>query len=83
MSTSTASSARSTARALAPVVQLGATWAARKGMIKAYESGTGRPAPVVRSTQSRLVEKVLWAATMAAVMVLVEVIVYKAAGLDE
>ena len=83
MSTSTASSARSTARALAPVVQLGATWAARKGMIKAYESKTGKPAPLVRSRQAPVLEKVLWAAAMSALIVLIEAIVWKAVGEEE
>ena len=65
MSTPAVTSARATARTLAPVLSMGATWAARKGMIKAYESKTGKPAPLVRSRQAPVLEKVLWAAAMS------------------
>jgi len=76
----TTSSARSTARALAPVISMGATWAARKAMITVYESKTGRPAPLVRSRQAPVLEKVLWAATMSALIVLIEAVVWKVVG---
>ena len=62
---------------------MGATWAARKGMIKAYESKTGKPAPLVRSRQAPVLEKVLWAAAMSALIVLIEAIVWKAVGEEE
>ena len=83
MSTPAVTSARATARTLAPVLSMGATWAARKGMIKAYESRTGKPAPLVRSRQSPVLEKVLWAAAMSALIVLIEAIVWKAVGEEE
>ena len=83
MSTPAVTSARATARTLAPVLSMGATWAARKGMIKAYESSTGKPAPLVRSRQSPVLEKVLWAAAMSALIVLIEAIVWKAVGEEE
>ena len=83
MSTPAVTSARATARTLAPVLSMGATWAARKGMIKAYESKTGKPAPLVRSRQAPVLEKVLWAAAMSALIVLIEAIVWKAVGDEE
>lgn len=83
MSTPAVTSARATARTLAPVLSMGATWAARKGMIKAYESKTGKPAPLVRSRQAPVLEKVLWAAAMSALIVLIEAIVWKAVGEEE
>ena len=83
MSTPAASSVRATARSLAPVISMGATWAARKGMIKAYESKTGKPAPLVRSRQAPVLEKVLWAAAMSALIVLIEAIVWQAIGEEE
>ena len=83
MSTPAVTSARATARTLAPVLSMGSTWAARKGMIKAYESKTGKPAPLVRSRQAPVLEKVLWAAAMSALIVLIEAIVWKAVGEEE
>lgn len=72
-----ASTARHTARAIAPLVTLGATWAARKGMVKTYESRTGKPAPLVHSREAGVLEKVLWAAAMSAVLVAIESIVWR------
>jgi hypothetical protein len=76
-------SARSTARTLAPLITMGAAFGARKVMVKGYESKTGRPAPLVRSTNGTILEKILWAATMAAVLALIEAIVWKAIGEDD
>jgi hypothetical protein len=71
------SQARTLLRSATPVVTLGATWVVRKGMMKGYEAGTGRKAPLVRSRDASLVEKMLWAATMAAVVVLVEAVIWR------
>ncbi|HEX6887083.1 MAG TPA: DUF4235 domain-containing protein [Candidatus Nanopelagicales bacterium] len=75
--------ARTTARTLAPLITMGAAFGARKVMVKGYESRTGRPAPLVRSANGTIVEKILWAATMAAVLALIEAIVWKVIGEDE
>jgi len=74
-SPATTTSARTTARAAAPLISMGATWAVRKVMIRAYEARTGRPAPVIYSRDASLVSKVVWAAAMAGVIALVEVVV--------
>ncbi len=69
---------KSTARMLAPIVVLGATWAARKGMNKGYEAATGHVAPRAAEREPSLVSKVLWAAAMAGVVVLVESLIWSA-----
>lgn len=74
--TPTLSTTRTTLRSAAPLVAMGATWAVRKGMIKGYERSTGKPAPVVRSTEATLMQKVLWAAAMAGMIALIEVVVW-------
>ena len=78
MSGSSVPATRSTARAVAPLVVLGATWAARKGMNKGYEAATGHVAPRAVEREPSLVSKVLWAAAMSAVVVLVESLIWKA-----
>lgn len=83
MSRSEVSPIRATARTLQPVIALGATWAARKAMISIYESRTGRPAPLVQSREASLAHKMVWAATMSAVLVAVEAIVWAVVGDDE
>lgn len=83
MSTPAPSSARTAARTAAPLISLGVTWVVRKGMMKGYESRTGRPAPVVHSREASLISKVVWAATMAAVLALVETVVWEMLSDDE
>jgi hypothetical protein len=68
---------RATARTVAPLITMGAAFGIRKAMAKGFESKTGRPAPVVRSRQAGLMEKILWAAAMASMLALVEALVYK------
>jgi hypothetical protein len=70
-----ASPTRNMARTAAPLIALGTTWVVRKGMMKAYEGRTGRPAPVIYSRDASIVSKVLWAATMAATVALIEIVV--------
>jgi hypothetical protein len=60
-----------------PLITMGATWAARKSMIKVYEAATGRPAPLVRSRESSVAAKILWAAALAGVVALVEVVIWQ------
>ena len=70
-------------RSTAPLITLGATYMARKALMKGYEARTGKPAPLIRSRQATAMQKILWAATMAAVLALVEVAVWKAIGEDD
>jgi hypothetical protein len=72
---SAASSTRNMARSAAPLIALGTTWVVRKAMMKAYEGRTGKPAPVVYSREASVVSKVIWAATMAATVALIEIVV--------
>jgi hypothetical protein len=62
---------------VAPLIAMGAAWGIRKAMAKGFESRTGRPAPLVRSRQAPILEKILWAAAMASMLALVEALVYK------
>jgi hypothetical protein len=64
-------------RSTAPLITIGATWAARKGMMKGYEARTGKPAPLIRSREATVLQKILWAAAMAGVIALVEVVVWR------
>ena len=72
---SSANSTRSMARTAAPLIALGTTWVVRKAMMRAYEGRTGRPAPVIYNRDASVGSKVLWAATMAATVALIEIIV--------
>jgi hypothetical protein len=70
-------------RTAAPLITLGATYLARKALMKGYESRTGRPAPLIRSRNAGALEKIVWATTMAAVLALVEVVVWKVIGEED
>lgn len=69
---------RQAARAAAPLITMGATWAVRRAMISVYESRTGKPAPLMASRNGSVLTRVLWAASLAAVMTLVETLVVRA-----
>ncbi len=75
-SPATTTSNRTALRTAAPLITMGATWAVRKGMMKAYEARTGKPAPVVHSREASLASKVLWAAAMAGVIALIDVAIW-------
>lgn len=80
MTTATApaiSSARSALQTARPLITIGATWVVRKGLIRGYEARTGRPAPVVYSREASMASKVLWAATMAATIALIEAVLWQ------
>lgn len=74
---------RQVARAAAPLITMGATWVVRKGMISVYESRTGKPAPLVGSRNGSIITRVAWAASVAAVIALVETLVMRALDEDE
>jgi hypothetical protein len=65
-------SANTLGKTVAPLVTMGATWGARKAMVKGYESATGKPAPVISSREAGLLQKMLWAAALGAVVALVQ-----------
>jgi hypothetical protein len=67
---------------LAPVITLGTTIIVRRGMIAAYRNITGKPAPTVQSRNSPLLTKMLWSASMASVVTLVESLVLRAVHED-
>jgi hypothetical protein len=63
------------ARTAAPLIALATTWVVRKAMMQAYEARTGKSAPVIYNRDASVVSKVLWAATMAATVALIEIAV--------
>jgi hypothetical protein len=77
------SSTRSALRTARPFITVGATWVVRKGMMKGYEARTGKPAPVIYSREASMLSKVLWAATMAATIAAIEIIVWQILDSDE
>ncbi|HYN57640.1 MAG TPA: hypothetical protein VES03_10630 [Motilibacterales bacterium] len=75
--TTSASSARAALQSARPLITIGATWAVRKGLIRGYEARTGKPAPVVYSRDASVASKVIWAATMAATIALIEAVLWQ------
>ena len=59
------------------MITLGTTWMVRKAMIRGYEARTGKPAPVIYSRESSVISKVLWSATMAATIAVIEIVVWQ------
>ncbi len=68
----------STLKTVTPVVTMGITWGVRKGLAAAYTARTGRSAPVVADRTRSILSRVLWAASVTAVVVLIESIVLDA-----
>jgi hypothetical protein len=86
MTTATApatSSARAALQTARPLISLSATWVVRKGLMRGYEARTGKAAPVVYNREASLLAKVLWSATMAATIALVEVVLWQLLDSDE
>jgi hypothetical protein len=54
---------------------MASTWAVRKALIAAYERRTGQPAPLVYSHGASPVRKVIWAATVAGTVALIEIVI--------
>ncbi len=69
--------------AAAPAISLGAAWAARKGLAKAYEARTGHPAPLVARSDASITRRILWAAAMAASVALIEIVIWKLLDPDD
>lgn len=64
-------------RTATPLITVGVTWLVRKAMMTAYESRTGKPAPVIHSREASFVSKVLWSATLATTIAIVEIVVFQ------
>ena len=71
------SSSNGMATNMAPLITMGTAWVARKGMIMGYEAITGRPAPVVARRESPVLARLAWAATMAATLAAIEIVVWR------
>jgi len=71
------------ARSATPLITLGVTWVVRKAMMSAYESRTGRPAPVIHSRDASFVSKVLWSATLATTIAIAEILVFQVLDRDD
>ena len=64
----------------APLITLATTWAIRRAMISGYQSVTGTPAPLLHSRSAPAGKRMLWAATMAAVIAGVEMVIWHVIG---
>lgn len=71
---------RALLRQLSPVVTMTATYVVRKAMISAYEARTHEPAPVIYARNVSPIKKVIWTATVAAAVALIEIIVLEVIG---
>lgn len=79
MSTTGAPAARTrhdVARTLAPLITMSATYVVRKAMISGYERATGKEAPKVYSHASSIGSRVFWTAATAAMVALIEALVF-------
>lgn len=69
-----------TARTIAPIVAMGATWAVRKGLSSAYARRTGHVPPQADDTETSLASALAWAIATAAVSVTIEVVITRYAA---
>jgi hypothetical protein len=67
-------------RAFAPLISMGATWAVRKGMAKAYSRRTGEAPPMRGDTRTPLRNVLLWAMLTAMTTALIDVIIQQTAA---
>lgn len=65
------------ARTVAPLVALGATWAVRKVMTAAYKSRTGHEPPQSDDPEVALVKILMWTISTSVVSAAVEVIIIR------
>ena len=65
------------ARAIAPLVALGATWAVRKAMTTAYKSRTGHLPPQSDDPEVPLGKILVWTVASAVVSAAVEVVIIR------
>ncbi|MFA7267293.1 MAG: DUF4235 domain-containing protein [Candidatus Nanopelagicales bacterium] len=69
-----------TARTIAPLAAMGATWAVRRGLASAYAQRTGHVPPQADDTEVSLSSVLLWAVTTAAISVTIEVVITRYAA---
>lgn len=82
--TATASpSRRALVRQLSPLITMTATYVVRKAMISAYEARTHEPAPVIYARNISPIKKLVWTATVATAVALIEIIVLELIGDDD
>jgi hypothetical protein len=62
---------------------MASTWVVRKALISAYERRTGQSAPLVYSRGPSPVRKVIWAATVAGTVALIEIIILELIDSDD
>jgi hypothetical protein len=65
------------AKIIAPFVAIGATWAVREVMERAYRRTTGNPPPSASNRDEPLHRALLWAAATAAAMAIVTVAIVR------
>ena len=68
------------ARTLAPLIAMGATWGARKGMSTAYAKRTGHAPPTADDPEVSLTRALGWALATAVVSVAIEVVITRVAA---
>ncbi len=69
-----------TARTVAPLAAMGATWAVRKGLSSAYARRTGHVPPQADDTEVSLSSVLLWAVATAVISVTIEVVITRYAA---
>jgi len=65
-------------KVLAPIIVVGATWAARRTLATGYKLAFGHEPPSVEDAESTLLAAVAWAVTTAALIAVVDVLVNRA-----
>jgi len=65
--------APTSAKLMAPIIALGATWAVREIMEKVYKKTTGNNPPHASDPEQTMTRVILWAATTAAAVAIVSV----------
>lgn len=78
--TARASSTGMAAKVLAPAVSVAAGWGVRRALDGAYRRSTGNPPPRAGDPDASLRKALLWAATTAAVLAVVNVIIDRLAA---
>ena len=67
--------APTSAKLMAPIIALGATWAVREIMEKVYKKTTGNNPPHASDPEQTMTRVILWAATTAAAVAIVSVVI--------
>jgi len=67
--------APTSAKLMAPIIALGATWAVREIMERIYKKTTGHNPPHASDPQQTMTRVIMWAATTAAAVAVVGVVI--------